>query len=303
MDTERANPLVSIVTPSLNPGERLSACIESVADQTHARVEHIIVDGGSTDGTQDLLRRSEGLRWISEPDRGQSDAINKGFRIAEGRYLSWLGADDLLDAAAAERAVAAFERSTEVGWVYGDVLIDNRGEVTTMHPPEAATTADLDFDITIPSPGTFFADWALRRVGPVDESLDLVMDIDLFIRLLREGIRPARVEGVQARFIVHEGSKSGTADRGDFLEEMHRVYLKHGMRRQAGVALIRSERSRSYARIESLLAARRFADAAEAAAVELRFMYPVFARHRLSFVLTSRFPRLMCLVKRLLRRF
>ena len=89
-----AQPLVSIVTPSLNQGRFIGEAIRSVLGQDYPRLEHIVVDGGSTDDTLSVLRRFEHLHWVSEPDDGQADAINKGFRMAHGEIFAWLNADD-----------------------------------------------------------------------------------------------------------------------------------------------------------------------------------------------------------------
>ena len=88
-------PLVSVVTPSYNKGRFIEETILSVKNQTYPRIEHIVVDGGSTDGTLDILKKyGDSLIWISEPDKGQSDAINKGWRMSKGDILAYLNADD-----------------------------------------------------------------------------------------------------------------------------------------------------------------------------------------------------------------
>src|SRR5688572_1037654 len=99
-------PLVSIVTPSLNQGRYLDEAIRSVQGQDYPRLEHVVVDGGSTDETLDVLRRHPHLRWVSEPDGGQSDAVNKGFRLARGEIFGWLNADDYYLPGAVAAAVA-----------------------------------------------------------------------------------------------------------------------------------------------------------------------------------------------------
>jgi glycosyltransferase involved in cell wall biosynthesis len=99
--------LVSIVTPSLNQARYLREAIDSVRAQTHSPIEHIVVDGGSTDGTPDILSEFQDLRWTSEPDRGQSHALNKGFALANGEILGWLNADDAYEPDAVAQAVAA----------------------------------------------------------------------------------------------------------------------------------------------------------------------------------------------------
>src|SRR5438309_5772154 len=118
MDAEPSLPLVSVVTPSLNQGAYIEETIRSVLDQDYPRIEHIVVDGGSTDGTLEILRRYPHLTWVSEPDGGQADAVNKGFRLAEGEIFGWLNADDLYLPGTISAAVAVL-RETGCGLVHG----------------------------------------------------------------------------------------------------------------------------------------------------------------------------------------
>src|SRR4030042_1306962 len=114
------DPLVPIVPPSLNKGRFIEETILSIKNQTYPRIEHIVIDGGSTDETLDILKKySNSLIWISEPDKGQSDAINKGWRMAKGDILGWLNADDTYMPWAVETAVRFFAENPDVGMVYG----------------------------------------------------------------------------------------------------------------------------------------------------------------------------------------
>src|SRR6185312_9310851 len=115
-------PLVTVVTPCLNPGPDLARCLASVRAQSHPAVEHLVVDGASTDGTVERLQGAEGVTWVSEPDGGQAEAINKGFRRARGSIVTWLCADDELRPDAVARAVTALTAAA-AGWVYGDCEI------------------------------------------------------------------------------------------------------------------------------------------------------------------------------------
>src|SRR5438128_8552250 len=132
MAQPEALPLVSIVTPSYNQGRFIEDTIRSVLAQDYPNLEYIVVDGGSTDHTLDVLRRYEGrLRWVSEPDRGQSEAINKGFRMARGEIVSWLNSDDTYVPGAIGKAVAHLGARPEVVMVYGEgYLLDEGGRVT-----------------------------------------------------------------------------------------------------------------------------------------------------------------------------
>ena len=232
-----AAPLFSVVTPCLDPGPRLERCLASVAAQ-RARVEHVVVDGGSTDGTVELLRRSEGLRWVSEPDAGQTNAINKGFALADGDYLTWLNADDELAPGAVERAERAFAAHPEAGLVYGDcrVVGAERGPAI-WHAPRRFDAAAIEAGEVAPQIGAFVARWALDRVGPLDESFELAMDVDLWIRLVDAGVPTVRVHGVVATFELHAGSKSGSVPRVEFFHEQARAFAKSGRMRAAALAL------------------------------------------------------------------
>ena len=128
---------VSVITPCLNPGDRFVRCLDSLAAQGYAEVEHVVVDGGSTDGTVELAR-SRGATVISEPDRGQTDALNKGFALATGDYIGWLNADDWLVPEALERVVEAFAVNSEAGWVYCDCEI-RRGQRRGCRSPSRST--------------------------------------------------------------------------------------------------------------------------------------------------------------------
>lgn len=180
-------PLVSIVTPSLNQGRFIEATIRSVLSQQYPRIEYIVVDGGSTDSTLDVLRRYDGrLRWISEPDRGQSDAINKGFRMARGQILAWLNSDDTYLPGAVSGAVEHFSQHPECGMVYGEgYLIDEGGGVIRRFPAtEPFNLWKLVHVIDyILQQTAFFRREVLEAVGYLDERLNWGMDWDLFIRI------------------------------------------------------------------------------------------------------------------------
>jgi GT2 family glycosyltransferase len=233
-------PVVSIVTPCLNPGGRLVRCLDSVAAQTYPRIEHIVVDGGSTDGTVELLRE-RGVRFISEPDRGQTEAINKGFALATGDWLGWLNADDALAPRAVELTVAALEAEPEAGWAYGNnsVLIGGVEEPVSQPPTHLDVRALANGNL-VPQAGSLVARWALERVGPLDEDFDLTMDYDLWLRLIDAGVRSVYVPDTVATFELHEHSKSGSIDRSAFRLEWAISLLKHSHRRAATLMLGRA---------------------------------------------------------------
>lgn len=194
MNIEQINqkPKVTIVTPSYNQGQFIEETIQSVLAQTYPNIEYIVVDGNSTDGTHAILEkyREQIDRLIIEPDKGQSDAINKGFRLATGQLVGWLNSDDVLLPGAVEAAVSTFQRHPGSSILYGDlVVIDEQGhELTTLMPPKHLTFAMLvNGKGMIVQPGSFYPADLVRQVGGLNENFYIIMDRDLWIRLLQLG--------------------------------------------------------------------------------------------------------------------
>jgi len=298
-------PLVSVVTAAFDPPlDKLVRCIESVEAQSYEPIEHVVVDGGSTNGTLDVLAEHERIRWISEPDRGQCDAMNKAFfKQSKGELVVWLNADDVLYPDAVAAAVTEFQRDPGLGWVYGNLDRDRRGHQDVLRPPAKATLEALDFNnVGLIAPGTMFARWALEKVGELDEACRMEMDLDYSIRLLLAGIEGRYVDRSLALLEIYDGTKSGETPLRDIVIERHQIYLKHGMFQQAGAALALAGRYEISEEIERALREGRYREASAAAARGLRFMPSVFERHRISFWLTRLFPRLMRTVKQRLQR-
>ncbi|MBI3457925.1 MAG: glycosyltransferase [Candidatus Rokubacteria bacterium] len=211
-----ARPLVSIVTPSYDQGEFIEATVLSVRNQTYRPLEHIVVDGGSTDRTVEVLKRYEGqydLRWLSEPDRGQSDALNKGFRLVHGEIVGWLNSDDVyFSTRTVETAVAAFERHPDADLVYGDyVLVDRLGEVFRIAPVLRRLTAERLYFHCIGQPSVFFRASVLAR-HQVRLDLHFLFDHELWMRLVKRSTFtyvPAILAGSRA----HPDTKSFGASR------------------------------------------------------------------------------------------
>jgi cellulose synthase/poly-beta-1,6-N-acetylglucosamine synthase-like glycosyltransferase len=298
-------PLVSVVTAALDPPlDKLVRCIESVGGQDYPRIEHVIVDGGSTNGALDVLGRHEHLRWISEPDRGQCDAINKGFfDQSSGDLIVWLNADDVLYPGSVEHAAKLFQEDPTIGWVYGNLDVDRRGHKHVIKPPEKASLRALDFNnIGFIAPGTMFARWALERAGKLDEDFHMEMDLDLSLSLLEAGVPSRYTPRALALLEIYDGTKSGEVPKREIALERHNIYLKHDMFQQAGAALALAGRYEISEEIEKALSEGRYSDASAAAAAGLRFMPSVLERHRISFWLTRLFPRGMQAIKRILKR-
>lgn len=181
------DPLVSIITPSYNQGKFIRSTIESVLSQDYPNIEYIVVDGGSTDETLSILKEYEGrLTFISEKDSGQSNAINKGFRMARGEIVAWLNSDDVYEPGCVSCAVRLMQQTPKAAMIYGEgYIIDAEGK--KIRPFEWTQKFDLwaliHIQDYIMQPATFFRARQLEEVGYLDESLNWCMDWDLWIRL------------------------------------------------------------------------------------------------------------------------
>ncbi len=187
-------PLVSIITPSLNQASFLEQTLKSVHSQDYPHLEHIVIDGGSTDGSLEIIRAHEGriASWVSEPDQGQSDAINKGFARARGEVVAWLNSDDLYYPGAVSRAMARFAADPKLDIVYGDgALITSDGAfLGYMHQVEPFNRHRLLSCYNyISQPTTFFRRATLERLGWLDTGLNYIMDWDLWCRLADAGCK------------------------------------------------------------------------------------------------------------------
>lgn len=174
---------LSVITPTLNQAAYIKETLGSVAEQDYPDIEHIVVDGGSTDGTQEILSAWDG-RWISEPDAGQADAINKGTAIASGEVITWLNSDDFyLSPTVISSVIAEFERGAQVVTGLG-MFTNEAGESWYEWPPEYLGFLDdtLRCRDTVLQPATFYRADLARRM-PLDTTLHYAFDWDFFIRL------------------------------------------------------------------------------------------------------------------------
>ncbi len=176
-------PLVTVVTPCYNAARFISETIESVRDQDYPRIEHIIFDGGSTDGTLDILARYAHLDWTSEPDRGQSHALNKGFKKARGEIIGWLNADDAYQPGAIRSVVYALCENLDVDLIYGDLqIIDQDGGLGIVRRAQPFNYETFFAASYIPQPTVFMRRKVIEILGGVDERLHYVMDREFWLR-------------------------------------------------------------------------------------------------------------------------
>ena len=166
-------PLVTVVTPSFNHGRFMRETIESVLTQSYPRIEYLVMDGGSTDETVKILESyGDRVAWVSERDRGQTDAINKGWRRGRGAILAYLNSDDTYLPGAVEKAVAGLRAHPDAGAVYGEGYhVDESGRVIERYPTEPFDLTRLPQTCFICQPTVFLRRELVERVGYLDESL------------------------------------------------------------------------------------------------------------------------------------
>ncbi|MEJ5225865.1 MAG: glycosyltransferase family 2 protein, partial [Anaerolineales bacterium] len=173
-------PRISIVTPSFNQARFLEATIRSVLEQDYPDLEYIIVDGGSTDGSVEIIQKyAHRLAWwVSEKDKGQTDALNKGFARATGDILAWLNSDDTYTPDALRQAAEAMRTHPQAGLIYADAnYIDEQGNVIGRFPAAQTDLRRLRRGyVHIPQQAAFFRADLWRQVGPLDDSFYFAMD-------------------------------------------------------------------------------------------------------------------------------
>jgi Glycosyl transferase family 2 len=219
IDAPHDGPSIALVTPSFNQAKFLGRTIESVLAQGYGRLEYFVQDGGSNDGSVDVLRRYDGrIGWISEKDQGQADAINRGFRRMTGEVMGWLNSDDVLLPGTLAYVARFFAENPDVDVIYGHrVLIDqDDAEIGRwVVPPHDGDT--LRWVDTVPQETMFWRRRIWERVGGgVDASFQFAMDWDLILRFLDAGATFVRVPRFLGGFRVHQDQKtlSRAADLG-----------------------------------------------------------------------------------------
>ena len=216
---------ISIVTPCFNAAATIEETIRSVLEQDNVDLEYIVCDGGSTDGTAEIIRRYESRLawWVSERDRGQVDGINKGFTHATGDVLGFLNGDDALVPGALQKVCAAFAKEPEVELVQGRIeWIDFAGQPIGTHFGDIRSLEDA-LDIfrvwwggrQWVQPEVFYRRSLKDRVGAFDERYHLAFDYDFWVRCFRTGARVTQIPETFVRFRRHDGQKSVDATRAN----------------------------------------------------------------------------------------
>ena len=227
-----ALPLVSIITPSFNQATYLEATIKSVLEQSYPHIEYIIMDGGSTDGSVDVIKKYEGriAAWVSEQDKGQTDAINKGFNRAKGDILAWINSDDTYaNPNAVADAVNFLVAHPEVAMVYADCnFIDEQGKIIGKFASRQTDYAKLRTGyVHIPQQTMFFRAKYWKELGPLDPSFYFAMDYDLWVRIAKHAPIHYLSGKTWANFRIHTSSKTNVNDERGW-KEMLRVHYRDG---------------------------------------------------------------------------
>lgn len=223
-------PKVSFITPSFNQGRFIKRTIESVLSQDVPDCEYVVMDGGSTDETVEILKQYEGrLRWVSEKDNGQTHAINKGLQVTSGAIIGWLNSDDIYYPGAVLAAYEFLRANEQTDLVYGDAnYIDEADGVTGPYPTEPWNFKRFRDSCFIAQPATFFRRRVVERCGLLDERLHFCMDYDYWLRLASAGTKFAYLPRVLA------GSRMYPANKTLGSTEKHHVEVLDTMRRLFG---------------------------------------------------------------------
>ncbi len=234
----------SVVTPCLNAEATIAETLASVRAQAVDGVEHVVVDGGSTDGTLDILRaRGDGVRFVSEPDRGLSDAMNKGIAMARNDVVGWLNADDVYLPGALERVRGAFDARPDALWATGRCLIiDGEGNEIrrgiTRYKDLLLRNWSFPLFLTqnfVSSPATFVRREAFDVVGGFEERFRYSMDYDVWLKLGRRSA-PIVIDEPLACFRMMEGTLSMSGFEGQFAEHLQNA-REHGDGHRVAVAV------------------------------------------------------------------
>jgi glycosyltransferase involved in cell wall biosynthesis len=229
-----ASPSITIVTAVLNRATSIERTLQSVRDQGYPGVEHVVVDGGSTDGTVEILERTPHIRWISEPDEGLADAMNKGIAMAQGEWIGWLNSDDYYLPGALQAVADAARANPGAQWITGRCPIID-GDDNEIRKP---VTAYKNFLLRhyshrlyltqnfVSCPATFVRKEAYEAVGPMDPKYRISMDYDVFLRLAKRW-DPVIVEQDLAVFRMVEGTLSMAGFEKQFAEHAEQA-RRHG---------------------------------------------------------------------------
>lgn len=221
-------PKISIVTPSYNQAEFLERTILSVLNQNYPNLEYIIIDGGSTDGSVEIIKKYEKYLsyWVSEPDRGQSDAINKGFTRSTGEILAYLNSDDTYLPNALHSVVIFFKKYPKADMLYGRCnVIDGKEKIFQEIKTVPFNPLDYAYGLfTVPQPATFWRKDIFRKVGALSVENHTCMDYELWINFAKNRANIVHISRFLANFRLHPQSISGSGRyEGQYRQDIIRI--------------------------------------------------------------------------------
>ena len=220
---------ISIITPSFNQGEFISQTISSVMNQNIKDVEHIVVDGGSTDSTVSVLESFPHIKWISEKDEGQADALTKGFKMVTGDIIGWVNSDDYYEENVFKKVLECFQ-DPEVNWVIGNLTYqyDMTGELIKNASPEVSFESLAKNPDIVRQQPTFFRKSFIEKVGGWSPQFYMIMDFDLWIRMAKIS-KPLMVDENWAYFRFHGDQKTSLPNIIRQRNEMLTVLKREGV--------------------------------------------------------------------------
>jgi glycosyltransferase involved in cell wall biosynthesis len=218
-------PKISIITPSYNQGPFIEETIRSVICQDYPNIEYIIIDGGSKDGSVDIIRKYESQLsyWVSESDKGQTNAINKGLIQAKGEIIAYLNSDDLYTPDAIRTAADFFKTHPDIDMIYGDIIhIDQHSEFINLHKTGKILLENyLSCEVYLPQPTVFFRKRVIEKIGYFDDTLNLAMDLDYWITIFLY-FQTEYIPDTLAKARIYPAAKS-SAEKLKYLRE--RLYI------------------------------------------------------------------------------
>ena len=219
-------PRISIVTPSFNQGQFIEETIRSVLLQDYPNFEYIVIDGGSTDSTRQILKKYDRyITWISEPDEGQTDAINKGLRMASGEIVAYLNSDDMYEAGALMSVAEYFCQQEDIAMIYGDIVhIDEASRFVVFHKTGEVNIRKylMAGDFYLPQPSVFFRRSVIETLGYFDKKLHLAMDYDYWLKIIMK-YKTRYVPVALSRARIYPEAKSSSQNY-KYLDELLAIY-------------------------------------------------------------------------------
>lgn len=220
-------PKITIITPSFNQGDYIEETILSIINQEYPNLEYIIIDGGSTDNTVEIIKKYEKqiTYWVSEKDSGQSNAINKGLKFATGDIVNWINSDDLLLPGSLTTIAQKFNENPDAIMIHGRIAYFGSSNYYSQNLPEKNLKTRYAAHICMPQPACFFKMQLIKEQGLLDESLHFSMDTDLYMRAALN-YEIIQINDVLAKFRLHATSKSVSSFNKTFLEDNKKIFSR-----------------------------------------------------------------------------